>query len=65
MAMDDTAMQQDAMALPDIVNVGVLLPATGDLSSHGKDNGLAAELALEDFNSYLENKDATWRMANF
>jgi branched-chain amino acid transport system substrate-binding protein len=62
MAMDDTAMQQDAMALPDIVNVGVLLPATGDLSSHGKDNGLAAELALEDFNSYLENKDATWRM---
>lgn len=49
-------------ALPDTVNVGVLLPASGDLSSHGHDNQIAAKLALADFNDYLESIEADWRM---
>ena len=44
------------------VNVGILLPATGDLASHGNENNIALDLALTDFNEYLEGKDADWRM---
>ena len=46
----------------DIINVGVMLPATGDLASHGQDNSIATELALVDFNEYLQEQDADWRM---
>ncbi len=56
---------QPTEAMPkvvDILDIGVLLPATGDLSSHGQDNHVATKLALEDFNEYLESKDADWRM---
>ncbi|ABK77851.1 ABC-type branched-chain amino acid transport system, periplasmic component [Cenarchaeum symbiosum A] len=44
------------------IDIGVVLPATGDLSSHGYDNGLAAELALVDFNRYLDEIDAGWEL---
>ena len=49
-------------ALPDTVNVGVMLPATGDLSSHGRDNHIAVKFAAADFNDYLESKAAHWRI---
>ena len=45
-----------------IVDVGVLLPATGDLASHGNENKLSLDLAVEDFNMYLEEQNADWRM---
>ena len=48
--------------LTEKVSVGVMLPSTGDLSSHGQDNSLAVHLALQDFNDYLEEMDASWRM---
>ena len=44
------------------VDVGVLLPATGDLASHGNENKLALDLAVVDFNEYLEENGADWRM---
>ena len=44
------------------VDVGVLLPATGDLASHGSENRIALEFAVEDFNEYLAEKGAGWRM---
>ncbi len=44
------------------VNVGVLVPITGDLSSYGFDNKIGYEMALEDLNSHLSQKDADWRM---
>ena len=44
------------------VDVGVLLPATGDLASHGNENKIALEFAVEDFNEYLAEKGADWRM---
>ena len=46
----------------DIVQVGVLLPATGDLASHGNENRIALDLALEDFNAHLEETGANWKM---
>ncbi|ABK77249.1 ABC-type branched-chain amino acid transport system, periplasmic component [Cenarchaeum symbiosum A] len=42
------------------IDIGLVLPATGDVSWHGYDNGLAAQLALEDFNRYLDKIDAGW-----
>ena len=44
------------------VDVGVLLPATGDFASHGSENRIALDLAVEDFNGYLAEKGADWRM---
>lgn len=49
-------------ALPETVNIGVLLSATGDLASHGQDNNIATQLALMDFNEYLDSIGATWKM---
>ena len=49
-------------ALPEIVNIGVLLPATGDIASHGQDSNISAKLAKDDFNKYLQTINATWRM---
>ena len=46
----------------DIIDVGVMLPATGDLAAHGQDNNIGVQLGLTDFNSYLEEIGASWRM---
>ena len=59
--MSDTT-GTDTMTLSGTVNVGVMLPATGDLASHGQDNNLAVQLAAEDFNDYLAQNDADWRI---
>ncbi len=58
----DTQMEKTDNALPKIVNVGALLPATGDLSNHGQDSILAVQLALVDFNKHLDSMDAQWNM---
>ncbi len=57
-----TDMQGTTTLLPDKVNIGVMLPATGDLASHGQDSHIAVNLAGSDFNNYLESKDAHWRI---
>lgn len=57
--MDDTMM--DNMEIRTI-DVGVMLPATGDIASHGQDSRIAVELAADDFNAYLEQQDADWRV---
>ena len=44
------------------IHVGVLLPATGNWASHGNENKIALDLAVEDFNEYLADKGANWRM---
>ena len=46
--------------LPSTVDIAVLLPATGDLASHGQDNNLAVHLAADDFNDYLDEMNAGW-----
>ena len=48
--------------LPEVIDVGVMLPSTGDLSVHGQDNSIGLHLGLTDFNSYLEKIGASWRM---
>ena len=55
-------MESDAQTLPEIVNIGVLLPATGDIASHGQDSKISVQLAKDDFNEYLKTMNAPWRM---
>ena len=59
---DTDSIQIGGGALEGVVHVGVLLPATGDLASHGQDNSMAARLAGEDFNAYLDEKNAGWNI---
>ena len=57
------ALAVDAYAqVPDTVRIGVVLPLTGDLSSFGLQLNHAARLAADDFNAYLAERDASWRV---
>ncbi len=58
---DDT-MMDDTMMDVRTIDVGVMLPATGDIASHGQDSRIAVELAANDFNVYLEEQNADWRV---
>lgn len=59
---EDPGAPASVTALPDTIDVGVMLPATGDLASHGTDNSMAIQLAQVDFNEHLESIGADWRM---
>ncbi len=57
------AFSQSASAqLSDEINIGLLLPISGDASSHGEENREAAKLAIIDFNQYLADKGAEWSL---
>lgn len=51
--------------IPDEVRVGSVLPLTGGYSSVGVQVDDATELAIEDFNAYLEEIGADWRFVLF
>ncbi|ABK77117.1 ABC-type branched-chain amino acid transport system, periplasmic component [Cenarchaeum symbiosum A] len=42
------------------VNIGLVVPLTGEISTIGNDNEMAARLAVEDFNLYLDKIGAGW-----
>ena len=44
------------------VDVGVMFPSAGVSASHGHDNSAAVRLGAADFNAYLEEIEASWRM---
>ena len=60
--METPEITTSDITLPEIVNIGVLLPATGDIASHGQDSNISAKLAKDDFNKYLKSIGAPWRM---
>ncbi len=57
---DDEMMTSD---LPEMIQIGALLPSTGDLSSYGQDNNIGMQLAITDFNNYLESIGAHWSIS--
>ena len=57
---DDEATMSD---LHEVIEIGALLPSTGDLSSYGQDNNIGMQLAIADFNSYLEAIGANWSLS--
>ncbi len=56
------ADDETAGGIPGVVNIGMLLPATGDIASHGEDSIIASRLGVEDFNAYLRDAGETWQM---
>ena len=44
------------------IQIGAIVPLSGDLSSLGEDILVASRFALDDFNSYLAEKDTPWRL---
>ena len=48
--------------MPDEVKIAILLPLSGELSSFGTQLDFAAELAVADFNAYLEENGIAWRL---
>ena len=58
----DAAAQEDPRVVNETVQIGGLFPLTGDLASIGQQLKVAAELAVEDFNEYLHEQGAEWRV---
>jgi len=44
------------------VNIGLILPLTGDLATHGEENWEGSKLGVVDFNKHLEEIDAGWTL---
>ncbi len=60
----DGAMMDDMMMVEGEVGIATLYPLTGDLSSIGIQIDAAAELAINDFNDYLEATGESWSFAH-
>ena len=64
-APGNTAVPSESSSheIGDRVQIGSILPITGDLSTHGFESKVMVELAVEDFNAYLdENTDVGWEL---
>ena len=62
-AQDDSGNSATAgSTLEGIIEIGALLPVTGDASAHGDDIRITVALAEEDFNKYLEENGIDWRL---
>lgn len=57
---DDKMMMMDDTPLSGPITIGGLFPLTGQISSTGLEVKAATELAVEDFNAYLEEEGAQW-----
>jgi len=44
------------------VTIGLILPLTGDLATHGEENWEGSKLGLADFNAHLEETGAPWHL---
>ena len=49
--------------IPDVVTIGGVFDITGSWSEEGSQSRTAAQYAVDDFNMYLEDLGADWRMA--
>ncbi len=45
------------------IQVGSIVPITGKLANSGEENKIGYELAVDDFNKYLEEKGAGWSLS--
>ena len=53
---------QDSSELVGEVNIGLILPLSGDLATHGEENWEGSKLGVVDFNKHLEEIDAGWTL---
>ena len=55
----------DTMTTPSLsgdVKIGIMLPLTGDLSSHGEENLMGAMFGIDTFNKYLKDAGEDWQL---
>jgi len=57
----ETTVQQPSGLSGDI-NIGLILPLTGDLATHGEENWEGSKLGVVDFNKHLEKIGAPWTL---
>jgi branched-chain amino acid transport system substrate-binding protein len=58
---DQPSVENIPQKLTGDVWIGVLLPTSGDLESHGKENNKAIEIAIQEFNAHLGN-NSSWKL---
>jgi len=63
---EDTTIPKQTMEqnpqLSGEVKIGLILPLTGDLATHGEENWEGSKLGVVDFNKYLEKLGAEWNL---
>jgi len=61
---DDTTTQtmEENPQLSGEVKIGLILPLTGDLATHGEENWEGSKLGVVDFNEHLEKLGAKWHL---
>ena len=57
----DQTIEQN-LQLTGEVTIGLILPLTGDLSTHGEENMAGSKLAVVDFNKHLDKLGASWTL---
>ncbi len=57
-AMMDDKMMKDKLSGE--IRLGLITPLSGDVAQYGEENLAATNLAVDDFNKYLADKDAGW-----
>ena len=60
--VSDPATQPAPSGEFETVNVGIMFPSAGEPASHGYYNSAAVRLGAANFNAYLEEIGASWRM---
>ncbi len=53
---------EEVSGLSGQVNIGLILPLSGDLATHGMENWEGSKLGVIDFNKYLEEIGAPWSL---
>jgi len=53
---------QETSELSGVVNIGLILPLSGDLATHGEENWEGSKLGVVDFNEHLEKIGAKWTL---
>ena len=62
LAAGTDAFAQEGSATEGTVQIGALVPITGDASAHGADVRIAIGVAESDFNQYLQERGAGWML---
>ena len=52
----------DQTILSEEITIGLILPLTGELSTHGEESKVAAKLAASNFNKYLQEIGESWTL---
>ncbi len=59
---ESLAPVEETSGLSGEVTIGLILPLTGDLATHGEENWEGSKLGVVDFNKHLEEIEAPWNL---